>query len=105
MDTRSGLAASVSLMSSSSVRMLLVVAPAPSINAQPDARFSLPVKSITTIRGKFPPPEHLLRRPGTRSVESDWHETRLSTARLLDLGSCATPVKTGAIEFFKNAAV
>src|SRR5437899_11677916 len=69
MDTRSGLAASVSLISSSSVRMLLVVAAAPSMSAQPVARFSLPVKSIPTIRGNFPSPEHFFRRPGTKSVE------------------------------------
>src|SRR5713226_8646947 len=57
-ETRSGLAASVSLMSSSSVRMLFVVAEASSISAQPVARFSLPVKSIPTIRGGFSEPEH-----------------------------------------------
>src|SRR5260370_39818947 len=92
-------------MSSSSVRMLLVVAEAPSISAHPVARFSLPVRSIPTIRGGFPSSEHFFNRRGTRSVELDWHETRLSTARLLDLGSCARLVKTGAIEFLRKAAV
>src|SRR5260370_17159110 len=99
-ETRSGLAANVSRISSSSVRIDFVVANGPSINAHPVARLSLPVRSIPTIRGGFGASGHLFNRRVTSVVLSAWIETRLTTARLFDRGIRAPPVNIDATSSF-----
>src|SRR5580704_3667463 len=86
-DTRSGLAAKVSPISSSSVLTHLVVTDAPCINAHPVALRSLPVRSIPTIRNGAAEFRQFFNSRFTNPLESDCGEIRFSTARLFERGS------------------